>query len=38
MNHKELTGQKIGPTMTVLNELKPGLDEKRGEAGLEAGR
>ena len=26
--HKELNGHVIGAAMTVLNELKPGLDEK----------
>ena len=26
--HKELSGQIIGTAMEVLNELKPGLDEK----------
>lgn len=26
--HKELSGHIIGAAMTVLNELKPGLDEK----------
>jgi GxxExxY protein len=26
--HKELSGKIIGVAMTVLNELKPGLDEK----------
>jgi hypothetical protein len=26
--HEELSGQIIGATMDVLNELKPGLDER----------
>jgi GxxExxY protein len=26
--HKQLSGEIIGAAMTVLNELKPGLDEK----------
>ena len=38
MNEKllrqELTGQIIGAAMTVLNELKPGLDEKLYENAL----
>jgi GxxExxY protein len=34
MKHKELTGQIIGAAMTVLNELKPGLDEKLYENAL----
>jgi GxxExxY protein len=28
MKHEELTGKIIGAAMAVLNELKPGLDEK----------
>ncbi len=28
IKHEELTGQIIGAAMAVLNELKPGLDEK----------
>ena len=32
--HEELTGQIIGAAMTVLNELKPGLDEKLYENAL----
>jgi GxxExxY protein len=32
--HQELTGQIIGAAMTVLNELKPGLDEKLYENAL----
>ncbi len=32
--HKELSGQIIGAAMTVLNELKPGLDEKLYERAL----
>ena len=32
--HKELSGQIIGAAMTVLNELKPGLDEKLYENAL----
>ena len=28
MKHEELTGDIIGAAMAVLNELKPGLDEK----------
>ena len=28
MKHEELTHQIIGAAMAVLNELKPGLDEK----------
>ena len=32
--HRELTGQIIGAAMTVLNELKPGLDEKLYENAL----
>jgi len=34
MKHEELTGQIIGAAMTVLNELKPGLDEKLYENAL----
>jgi GxxExxY protein len=34
MNHEELTGQIIGAAMAVLNELKPGLDEKLYENAL----
>jgi hypothetical protein len=29
MKHEELTGQSIGAAKAVLNELKPGLDEKQ---------
>ena len=32
--HKELSGQIIGAAMKVLNELKPGLDEKLYENAL----
>ncbi len=32
--HKELGGSIIGATMTVLNTLKPGLDEKLYERAL----
>ena len=28
MIHEELSGEIIGAAMAVLNELKPGLDEK----------
>jgi len=28
--HEELSGEIIGAAMDVLNELKPGLDEKIG--------
>ncbi|HMO05449.1 MAG TPA: GxxExxY protein [Kiritimatiellia bacterium] len=34
MIHKELSGQIIHAAMTVLNELKPGLDEKVYENAL----
>lgn len=34
MKHEELTGQIIGAAMAVLNELKPGLDEKLYEKAL----
>jgi hypothetical protein len=34
--HKELSGQIIGAAMAVLNELKPGLDEKLYERALQA--
>ncbi len=34
MLHKELSGEIIGVAMTVLNELKPGLDEKLYENAL----
>jgi GxxExxY protein len=34
MKHEELTGQIIGAAMTVLNALKPGLDEKLYENAL----
>src|SRR5208282_3709174 len=34
MKHEELTGKIIGAAMTVLNELKPGLDEKLYENAL----
>ncbi len=32
--HRELSGKIIGAAMTVLNELKPGLDEKLYENAL----
>ena len=32
--HEELSGDIIGAAMTVLNELKPGLDEKLYENAL----
>ena len=32
--HKELSGQIIGAAMQVLNQLKPGLDEKLYERAL----
>ena len=31
--HEELSGKIIGAAMDVLNELKPGLDEKLYETG-----
>jgi len=34
MKHHELTGTIIGAGMAVLNELKPGLDEKLYENAL----
>jgi len=34
MKHEELTGHIIGAAMAVLNELKPGLDEKLYENAL----
>jgi len=34
MLHEELSGKIIGAAMTVLNELKPGLDEKLYERAL----
>lgn len=34
MKHEELSGAIIGAGMTVLNELKPGLDEKLYERAL----
>ena len=34
MNHEELTKDIIGAAMAVLNELKPGLDEKLYEKAL----
>jgi len=34
MKHEELTHEIIGAAMTVLNELKPGLDEKLYENAL----
>ena len=34
MLHEELTESVIGAAMTVLNELKPGLDEKLYENAL----
>jgi GxxExxY protein len=37
MIHEELTGQIIGAAMAVLNELRPGLDEKLYENALVIG-
>jgi GxxExxY protein len=34
VKHEELTGQIIGAAMAVLNELRPGLDEKLYENAL----
>jgi GxxExxY protein len=34
VKHEELTGRIIGAAMAVLNELKPGLDEKLYENAL----
>ena len=34
VKHEELTGDIIGAAMAVLNELKPGLDEKLYENAL----
>ena len=34
MIHEELSGKIIGTSMTILNELKPGLDEKLYERAL----
>lgn len=34
MKHEELTGQIIGAAMTVLNALKPGLEERLYEKAL----
>ena len=34
MKHEELTHEIIGAAMAVLNELKPGLDEKLYESAL----
>ena len=34
MKHEELTHEIIGAAMAVLNELKPGLDEKLYENAL----
>ena len=34
MIHEELSGKIIGDAMTILNELKPGLDEKLYERAL----
>jgi GxxExxY protein len=34
MIHEELSGKIIGAAMEVLNELKPGLDEKLYERAL----
>ena len=34
MIHEELSGKVIGAAMTVLNELKPGLDEKLYERAM----
>ena len=35
--HRELSGDIIGAAMAVLNELKPGLDEKLYENTLAIG-
>ena len=32
--HKELSGKIIGAALTILNDLKPGLDEKLYERAL----
>ena len=34
MIHEELSGEIVGATMTALNELKPGLDEKLYERAM----
>ena len=34
MMHEELSGKIIGTAMEVLNELKPGLDEKLYERAM----
>ena len=34
MKHEDITKQIIGAAMAVLNELKPGLDEKLYENAL----
>jgi GxxExxY protein len=34
MKHEKLTGEILGAAMAVLNELKPGLDEKLYENAL----
>ena len=34
MIHEELSGKIIGASMAILNELKPGLDEKLYERAL----
>jgi GxxExxY protein len=34
MIHEELSGEIIGAAMAVLNELKPGLDEKLYERAM----
>src|SRR5438093_13662453 len=34
MIHEELSGEIIGPAMAVLNEVKPGLDEKLYERAM----
>jgi hypothetical protein len=34
MIHEELSGKIIGAAMNVLNELKPGLDEKLYECAM----
>ena len=34
MMHEELSGKIIGAAMEVLNELKPGLDEKLYERAM----
>ena len=34
MKHEKLTGEILGAAMAVLNELKPGLDERLYENAL----